>query len=105
MDTNPIDLSAKKELLYKDLLNLIIEGLEKGAITVRDSEEISREITKGFDNAQDIFYLKAVLEDLSEDWPFLKPALLSFETEEANAQDQAKAENVQKEIESLKNKE
>lgn len=101
MDPNQ-DFLKKKEALYKELLDLMIKALQNNQITAEDSEKVSRIIVEGFDKANDIYYLKAVVEEVSEKWEVFKPALLSFEVSENEAKDQAQVEDVQKAIEELK---
>jgi len=103
MDTDPTDLSDKKDSLYKELLDLMIQSLQNGTLSANDSDEASRFIIDNFEKARDIHYLKVVIEELCENWPSFKPALLSFEKQSAEGQDQAKIEDTQQSLEELKN--
>lgn len=101
MDGNLPDLSAKRDALYRELTDLLLKGLETGAISADDSTDASRYILERLDSLNSDILIDAFVETIAERWPVFRPALLSQKEERAQATDEKKVDELEKEIHNI----
>lgn len=95
MSTSISDLRNKAYSYLKDAL---IEGLQKGEISVEESEHSVQEIERNIDGLESFTELLLFLQSLSGKYSAYKKPYILFKQEEANQKDSVKMEAIQEKL-------
>lgn len=89
-----------REKVYKELAQAMLDGLDKGTITIEQSDEISHFVLDHLDNVGTIADLIVFVKELASKWPVYQSVLLRLQDE---SQKDEKIKGVQENINQITN--
>lgn len=92
--------SEYREKVYKELAQAMLDGLDKGTITVEQSDEISHFVLDHLDNVGSTADLIVFVKELASKWPAYQSVSLQLQDE---SQKDEKIKGVQENINQITN--
>lgn len=90
-----------KDVLYKELLDCLIEALGKGETTDEEGSASASVISEGVEKIQNQDEALIFLESLVVKWPTYSPVLLKAKGTEQRVEDAAKIDKVVTELQNI----
>jgi hypothetical protein len=98
-----VDPLAQKNLIYEELADRTISGLEKGEISPEESDAIADLVLQRLENVSTEEGMTIFLEELSKSWDIFGDFFLKWKSEISERQDKEKIGKIHSDLNSLIN--